>query len=168
MAEPTFEELLASAQRRALHLELRDGYEGCSPAFAPWLAGEPIDEAEEDAEWHSLIRPLVAKGVDVRRARVISEPVSDYIRFEYEGTPKSNLAAGEKVRWLPRRQASEVALPGNDFWIFDDTLSWNHFSGAGDWVGTEVTTDPEILKFCAASFEAVWERAIPHENYRPT
>ncbi len=27
--------------------------------------------------------------------------------------------------------------------------------------------DPAVIKLCAAAFEAVWERAIDHENYRP-
>lgn len=34
-----------------------------------------------------------------------------------------NVKAGEEVRWLPRRQASDLALPGNDFWLFDGSAS---------------------------------------------
>jgi hypothetical protein len=30
-----------------------------------------------------------------------------------------NAAAGEDVRWLPRRRASDLALPGTDFWVLD-------------------------------------------------
>jgi hypothetical protein len=28
--------------------------------------------------------------------------------------------------------------------------------------------DPAVIKLCAAAFEAVWERAIDHKDYRPT
>ncbi|MFG3049848.1 DUF6879 family protein [Kitasatospora sp. NPDC048239] len=31
----------------------------------------------------------------------------------------------------------------------------------------EVTTDPAVVKLCASAFEATWDRAIPHEDYRP-
>lgn len=52
-----------------------------------------------------------------------------------------NIEAGEEVRWLPRRRASTIALPGNDFWLIDrHTVVWNHFTGAGDWAANEVTT----------------------------
>ena len=67
----------------------------------------------------------------MRRARIVSEPVSEYIRFEHDVT-YTNVAAGEEVRWLPRRLASDIALPGNDFWLFDERLAvFNHFAGAG-------------------------------------
>jgi hypothetical protein len=105
--------------------------------------------------------------VDVRRARIVSEPVTDYIRYEYEITPAASLAAGERVRWLPRRQASDLALPGNDFWLIDDRVVFNHFSGEGEMIDVEVVTEPAVAKFCASAFEAVWERAIDHENYQP-
>jgi hypothetical protein len=59
-------------------------------------------------------------------------------------------------------------LPGNDFWLFDgEKLLVNHFDGDGEWVGPELLDDAEIAKHCATSFEAVWEMAIPHEEYQP-
>ncbi len=78
--------------------------------------------------------------------------------------------SGEEVRWLPRRRTSDLLLPGNDFWVFDDRLVlWNHFTGEGEVApeGREATGDPAIVKACAAAFEAAWERAIPHGEYRP-
>ncbi len=79
-----------------------------------------------------------------------------------------NIAAGEQVRWLPRRRASDLALPGNDFWVFDDRLvRFGHFAGDGTGIGHEMSHDPAVIKLCAAAFEAIWERAIDHKNYRP-
>ena len=113
-----------------------------------------------------LVRATVARGVVVRRARIVSEPVAEYIRFEHAVTPM-NLAAGEDVRWLPRRQASDIALPGNDFWILDGQLArFGHFSGDGDVLGEEWREEPAVTELCATAFEAVWERAIPHEDYK--
>ena len=163
---PELDELLRDAQRRALHLELRDFYAG-SAAFAAWTAGKPYDRSTGDGQWHALVAPLVAHGVDVRRLRVVSEPVSAYIRFEHEVTPAANLAAGERVRWLPRHRASDLAFPGNDFWLVDDRLLVNHFSGDGDWIGVELSTDAGAVTFCAWAFEAAWERGIDHDAYRP-
>jgi hypothetical protein len=110
----------------------------------------------------------VARGVVIRRARIVSEPLSDFTRHEYEVTPRLNIPAGEQVRWLPRRRASDLALPGNDFWVFDEhTIRFGYFAGDGEIVGHEVCRDPDVLKLCLSAFEAVWDRAIPHEDYQP-
>jgi hypothetical protein len=164
--EWTTEGLLSAAQRRALHLEARDFYSD-GPAFPAWLAGEPFDRAPMDAYWSDLLAPLVQRGVDLRRARIVSEPVSAYIRFEHHVTPKANIAAGEAVRWLPRSLASEIALPGNDFWLIDDAAVFAHFSGGGVHVGSARSTDPAVIELCETAFEQVWQRAIDHSDYCP-
>jgi len=32
--------------------------------------------------------------------------------------------------------------------------------------GPEVTDDPAVVKLCATAFEAVWQRAIPHADFK--
>lgn len=59
--------------------------------------------------WLDLMVETVTRGVAVRRARIVSEPVSEYIRYEHSGA-FTNVAAGEQVRW-------------------------NHFSGDGSSMG---------------------------------
>jgi hypothetical protein len=53
-------------------------------------------------------------GVAICRARIVSEPISEYIQFEH-GITFANVVAGEDIRWLPRRQASRLLMPGSDF-----------------------------------------------------
>lgn len=163
---PTLDGLLATASRRVLHLEMRDLYDEAG-LFEVWARGEPHDWAAAMAPWLAKARPVVERGVDFRRARIVSEPSSRYIRHEYEMTPFAAGAAGEQVRWLPRDQADDLRLPGNDFWIVDETLLFSHFSGDGVRVGTGVGTK-HTLDFCIVAFESVWERAIDHSHYRPT
>lgn len=163
----TFDELLLNCRRSAVHLETRDGYSTTDPAFIAWQSDRDIDPFDWYGAWAELVT-TVSGVVPIRRARIVSEPVSDYVRFEYDITTALNIAAGEDVRWLPRRRASEIALPGNDFWLFDDeTVLLNHFNGVGDSVGHELSTSPDLVKLCSAAFEAVWKRATPHEEYRP-
>lgn len=93
--------------------------------------------------------------------------MTDYIRWEHAATPL-NIEAGELVRWLPRRRAVDIALPGADFWLFDDRLvQFNIFTGDGDWASPpkEFSEDPAVVKLCSDAFEAVWERAVGHEKY---
>jgi hypothetical protein len=117
---------------------------------------------------HDLIHSTTARGVGVRRLRIVSEPVTDYVRFEYDVTAGHNIAAGEDVRWLPRHMASGLLLPAEDFWIFDgQVVLWNHFAGDSSWVGEEQSDDPALAKLCASSFDVAWERGVPHEDYQP-
>ncbi|MFE3504661.1 DUF6879 family protein [Kitasatospora sp. NPDC059160] len=169
---PDFETLLRETTKSAVHLEMRDAY-GVgdeSSGFARWLrTGERDNNPNSDywRDWVEMIRATVDRGVVIRRARIVSEPVTDYIRYEHGGT-NVNLASGELVRWLPRRLASDIALPGNDFWVFDGKLvQFNYFTGAGDWAQPpkELRTEPQVVRLCATAFEAVWDRAIPHEKF---
>ena len=169
MSAPAVEELLRACKRSAVHLETRDCYSRTDPLFIRWHAGQRDDPAFSWRPWLNLIAEIRERGVSVRRARIVSEPFSEYIRFEHDIT-FLNVAAGEDVRWLPRREASRLLLPGNDFWAIDDRLVlWNHFTGEGEASpdGMELTDDPEAAKTCAAAFEAVWDRAIPHGKYQP-
>ena len=163
---PPFGELIAATSRSAVHLEMRDSYDPDTPQYRQWLAGRPRP-VPASPSWYDLVRGHTARGVRFRRARVVSEPVSDYIRFEYEATAGLNVAAGEDVRWLPRRRASGLCLPGNDFWLFDGRLlRIHHFDGNGRVVEDELCDDPAVVALCSAAFEAVWERAVPHGSYR--
>jgi hypothetical protein len=163
---PPFSELIAATTRSAVHLELRDTYTPDDPRFIGWLAGKPVP-VPASPEWSELVRASTARGVTIRRARIVSEPLSDYIRFEHVIT-ESNISAGEQVRWLPRKLARGLSVPVNDFWVFDDRLvRLGYFAGDGTYLDDEVTDDPAIVRACSVAFEAVWELAIPHADYRP-
>lgn len=168
---PQFSELLAACEHSAVHLEMRDvyGVENEDQDFTAWQAGHRHDPADRASWWNPFLEGIataVTRGVNVRRARVVSEPVTEYIRYEHSSTFQ-NITAGEQVRWLPRSAASDLLLPGNDLWIFDDRLiRFGLFSGDGHFVRHILEDDPGIVKRCATAFDAVWERATPHEQYQ--
>lgn len=165
-----FADLLAACTRSAVHLEMRDSYSvaGDVEHFRAWQTGERYDLADRESWWnsfHTLISGAVNRGVQVRRARIVSEPVTEYIRYEHSLTPQ-NIVAGEDVRWLPRAKASDLALPGNDFWLFDGrVVRFPIFSGDGELVDRVIDDGHATVELCAKAFEAVWERATPHDQY---
>ncbi|WP_327365806.1 DUF6879 family protein [Streptomyces sp. NBC_01217] len=162
---------MAACRSSAIHLELRDVYGVVDEDadFAAWKDGWLYDIDDRSSWWngfHDTIADAVSRGVSVRRARVVSEPVTDYIRYEHSCTPQ-NLAAGEDVRWLPRRLTSDLLLPGNDLWIFDGVLARVHiFAGDGSHVRDELEDRPEVLKRHTEAFEELWARAIPHAEFQ--
>ena len=163
----SFEQLLLGCKYSALHLEMRDAYTPDDPWFAAWTRGDWKEfERRLRRPWLELVREVTGQDVAVRRARVVSEPLSDYIAFEH-ATTDSNVAAGEQVRWLPRRAANGLLLPANDCWVFDGQLvRFAFFAGDGQFLGTELCEDGSIVEQCTAAFERVWERAVPHEDYQ--
>lgn len=166
---PPFDELITRTTWSAVHLEMRDAYVPSDPSFIAWQGGPPFDRTEREQQWRDVVRPAIARGVRFRRARIVSEPVTPYIRFEHSVTESMNISAGEEVRWLPRSRSLDLCLPGLDFWVFDDhAVRAHHFSGVGEILEDEIVTDPSIVKHCLTAFEAVWERAIPHQQFRLT
>lgn len=166
-------EFFTTFKSEALHLEMRDVYAVKDEArrFARFLKKGYRDqdaEVDERRPWMTLIQDATAAGKVFRRARIISEPVTDYIRYEWEGAGL-NVEAGERIKWLPRRLASAIALPGNDFWLFDgSTVVFTVFTGEGDVFERQLTTDLAAVQLCRSAFEAVWSIAIPHSEYQPS
>ncbi|HEV2637254.1 MAG TPA: hypothetical protein VGX23_19020 [Actinocrinis sp.] len=168
MSELSFEELLGGCVSSAEHLELRDLYIADSPAYRAWCDGQKVDGAKEYEDWFDLVKETVARGVQVRRVRVINEPVSDYIKFEHSITTSLNIAAGERVRWLVRQAAEGLLLPANDLWILDGTrVRFGFFSADGDYLGSKIVDDAEVVDACVRSFEDAWTRGTDHEDYTP-
>ena len=78
------------------------------------------------------------------------------------------VGAGEDIRWVPRRLVSSVALPGNDFYLFDDQLAvFLLYAGNGLATGKLRSADPADLRLCRSAFEALWKLSIPHSEYEP-
>lgn len=165
--QPEFEALLASAERSVVHLEARDTYDATDPDFLKWR--ETGDTSFEWDDWIELIGGAVARGVRFRRLRIVSEPVSDYIRWEH-AISHGNIEAGEDLRWLPRRLAYDLLVPVADYFMFDQRLIRYNFT-AGDGrdldIDTDVT-DPRAIIPVVGVFEMLWERAIPHADYTPS
>ena len=165
--DPPFGTLLRACSSCAVHLEMRDSYDREDPWFQAWLVGDQEEFGRRLAPrpWLDLIAEVTGRGVEVRRVRIVSEPVTDYIRFEH-ATTASNVTAGEQIRWLPRHLATGLLLPANDFWVFDGRQAqFNYFSGRGEFLVTRLAPDPAIARQCTAAFEAAWERAVAHQEY---
>ncbi len=113
----SFAELLASTHRSVIRFEMRDCYDQTDTGFAEWQATGRIG-AYEWGDHLDVVRAAVARGVTIRRVRVVSEPLSDYLRWEHACT-EVNITAGEDIRWLPRTKAADLLLPGADCWVFD-------------------------------------------------
>ena len=168
VTDEEFDELLTSFDREAIHLETRDAYGTAVelPHMAKWAAGEP-DDLEWLQGWCATLREAVKAGKSVRRARIVSEPLSDYQRWSFS-IADPMVEAGEDIRWVPRRLMSPVAVPGNDFYLFDDRLIvFLLYAGSGLATEKLVSSEPADIRLCRSAFEAAWKLSIPHSEYKP-
>jgi hypothetical protein len=168
ITDAEFDDLLATFDRELIHLETRDAYGTAVelPHMAKWAAGEP-DDLDWLQGWCATLRAAAKAGKSARRARVVSEPLSDYQRWSYS-IAQPMVDAGEDIRWVPRGLVSSIAIPGNDFYLIDDRLVvFLTYTGNGLDAGKFTSADPADIRLCRSSFEAIWKLSIPHREYRP-
>ncbi len=168
ITDEDFNRLLTEFEREAIHLATRDSYGTAVelPHMAKWTAGEAGD-LEWLQGWCATLRHHVEAGKSVRRARIVSEPLSEYQRWSHS-IADPMVEAGEDIRWVPRRLVSSVAFPGNDFYLFDDRLVvFLHYAGSGLATDKVTSTDPYDIRLCRLAFEAAWKLSIHHRDYNP-
>lgn len=168
ITDDDFDRLLREFKRESVHLETRDAYGTAVelPHMAKWATGEP-DDLEWLQGWCATLREHVKAGKSIRRIRIVSEPLSDYQRWSYS-IAYPMVAAGEDIRWVPRRLVSSIAFPGNDFYLFDDRLVvFLIYAGNGLAIDKATSTDPHDIALCRSAFETVWALSISHRDYKP-
>ncbi|MEU9376178.1 DUF6879 family protein [Streptomyces sp. NPDC048255] len=162
--------LFGSFAQDAFHLELRDDYSVPDEdgPFADWLRGV-VDNSYMEP-WTSMIRRVTDQGKTVRRVRVVTEPHSPYVQWEYATTPV-NQDAGEDIRWLPRHDLPpglDFPVDGNDWWLFDDRiLAVGHFDETGRVLGSELIEDSDVVAECVRVRDLLWASAVAHREYKP-
>jgi hypothetical protein len=169
ISEDDFGVLLTSFEHEAIHLEQRDSYGTAIelPYMAKWQRGESDDLAWLQ-EWCDTLRGHRAAARSVRRARVVSEPLSEYQQWSHS-IAHPMVEAGEDIRWVPRKLVCSLVFPGNDYYLFDNRLVvFLIYAGNGLAVDRLACTDATVIKVCRESFEAVWTLSVPHRDYRPT
>ena len=101
----------------------------------------------------------------MERVRVVREPHSDYTRFGMDLASRLNVPSGEDIRYLPRRRADELDLPGEDFWLFDSCrVAVLHFDG-DVLLGAELVTDPAVVVRRCYWRDVAWHYAVPLDQY---
>jgi hypothetical protein len=169
LQDEAFESLFRTFALTAFHLELQDEYHTPEEAgpFRLFLDAEPDDFAWHEP-WLRLVREVTSAGKRINRVRVVTVPHSDYARWGLAVAPR-NIEAGEDIRWLPRHRTTDLDLPTDDFWLFDnDWVVFTVFTPSGQFGGGAVTGDPHIVRHCRRAYEQVWERAVPHHQYVAT
>jgi hypothetical protein len=153
-------------QREAFRLETLDWYDspGTDERVRRFLAGQPDDPAIR-AGWDELLAEARAAGKRMSRVHVVTEPLSDYLRFELDFY-RGSAAAGEDIRILPRSRVTGLDLPGFDFWLMDGTTAAvMTYGDRGLWLGVQVVTDPGFAARCRTWRDTAMACAMTLRDY---
>lgn len=153
--------------RRVFRLETLDHYdaENEREPYARFLAGEPVDPAWREP-WKKLVRGVRASGRTMERVHVVTEPVSDYIRFSLLHGYPANVEAGEDVRILDRAKANAEWVAFYDYWLFDDELAAILvYDASGQVTRVERTRDGTTLAWLREERDDALRLATPLAQY---
>jgi hypothetical protein len=164
-----FQSLLGRFERSAWRLELQGRYDEPDEGalLAQWLAdGDPQPTLDWFADWPEWIAELAAAGRRFERVRVLTEPLTDYLRWQLDVISAPAVAAGEDIRVLPAEVAAELALGDTDFYLIDDQQVVVLEFEQGTVSGARLLDSPAELDAFRAIRARAWDHALRFEEYR--
>ncbi|WP_405807767.1 MULTISPECIES: DUF6879 family protein [unclassified Streptomyces] len=108
-------------------------------AIRRFMAGEPVTR-EWTQPWFGRIQGYVASARTVGRVHVVTRPLTDYLRFEFDHY-RHNVEAGEDIRILDVTDRPNPVAGAQDFWMFDRSkVVLMHYEPDGTQISREVHT----------------------------
>ena len=164
-----FDRLFRSFERTARRLESRDRYDvqGEREYLVRWRKGAQVDPEHERSRqpWLATVRANVRAGRSYQRVRVVSQPLSEYVRFALRGT-RQTVDAGEDIRYLTRDRANGLELPDHDFWLFDESkLVLLNFTSDDRPVGGLLVTDANVVAQHLAWLDVAAQSSTPYAEF---
>jgi len=168
-------ERFLGAQRRfrysAFRLETRQSYAGSGEddaldAFRSGLPQPPLDA--DDLAYLDAVRAARARGAHWQRVHVVTEPLSDYLRFELTWEYGPNVDGGEQIGIVSvgAGQRWPDDLPTADFWLFDSSMLFElRYDQDDRWLGIEEVTDPRRIRQTCRWRDAALHQATPWQDY---
>jgi hypothetical protein len=140
---------LATFRQSAFRLETRDHYDVPQEAdwFQAFLRGEGIPQLTPETDsWLKLVHGHCRSGRRMQRVHIVSQPLTDYCRFELT-MYLSSVAVGEEIRIIERGQLPELDGMREDFWLFDNAaVIVLDYDDHGRFLGTKEAKDLTIYR----------------------
>jgi len=113
---------LSNFQRSAFRLETLPAYSVPQEVemLAAFKRGEDV-RLPKDHPWLKKVRQHTRDGKRMERVRLVSYPLSDYLRFELSMYPQC-VEAGEQIRIASLNEHPELGACNQDCWLFDDSV----------------------------------------------
>lgn len=174
LAAPAGEHLLEVQARyrySAFRLETRQSYAGSGEddalnAFRSGRPQPPLDA--EDLRYLDAVRAARLRGAHWQRVHVVTEPLSDYLRYELTWEYGPNADAGEEIGIVAvkHEEAWPHDLAGVDFWLFDSSVLFELTYDHDDrWLDITEVTDPDRIVAACRRRDAALHHARSWRDY---
>jgi len=154
--------------RTLFRLECLPSYDVSSDGedFARFLAGEAEPTWERKQPWLDHLRQERERGLYSHRVRVLTTPLSDYLRYACTWGYALNSEAGEDIRVLNISEKSPPdRLVSHDFWLIDNAqVVVMHYDDAGHYIGAKVAPEHALGRYREAR-DAAWTAAEPFTTW---
>ncbi|GAA3488773.1 hypothetical protein GCM10018987_28560 [Streptomyces cremeus] len=161
-----FRRLFETFAHTAWRLETRRGYasDRQDPDFQTFL-DTGTTACDPDDPWFVNIKAQTEAGKTVGRVRIADNPPTTGQLFLLDYA-RHNAAVGEDIRYLWREDAERVALPAEDFWIFDSRLvALLRFDDEDNLLHIELITEPaQVVRYCVVR-DAAMHHALPRASF---
>jgi hypothetical protein len=152
-------------EHTCFRLETLQWYEEPAEADAldSFLAGQEPAVYLDKKTWLEFVRAAVAAGKVMQRVHVVSEPLTNYLRFEIGWSYELNAAAGEDIRI----SLAAAALPRTDYWLFDSrALARMRYDAGGRLATVELDNDPAAVVQAGYWRDVALHLAMPLRSWR--
>jgi hypothetical protein len=108
--------------REAFRLEWQQGPQAEElDAYHRWLNQEPLppNRWRDWQEWLDRVQ-VMTRDVDIIRVILLDQQPTQYQQWRIWGAPWHHLA-GEKILFMPHREAIRLSIPIGNWWVFDQT-----------------------------------------------
>ena len=166
------QDLFAGWKHSLFRLETLPEYlvEAEAERFQAFREGRPLPERpDESREWYRYIEETISGGRRWQRVRVVSRPLTDYLRFELASYPDT-ARLGYETLIAEREGHPELAALMSDFYLFDgDEESafaiLMSYDDQGGFKGMWRTSDPPVVDICRRYRDLALAAARPLEEF---
>jgi hypothetical protein len=163
-----FDAIFTSFEHTAYRLETFQAYDVSYEVepYEAFMAGHPRPSDSSKDQWVGMIEAAVEAGKVFRRVHVVTEPLTDYLRYELGWSYPPNVEVGEDIRILPTQAGHWPALPRHDYWLFDSSDLWvMDYADDGTFRWIEQVDDPNTIVRHAFWRDAALHLAVPYRDY---
>ncbi len=152
-------------QRDLLRVQTRAVYNVASDAddYRRYLSGAPSATAPAKTGWLTRLATEAADGKIRRNVHIVDEPLTDYLRYQFEWCYVPNEAAGQQIRILSSTDhpaANILARCGDVTLIEGRHVVRNNYTSDGSFTGASAIPVYGVDAYAALA-ETAWELGTP-------
>ncbi|MGI8814425.1 MAG: DUF6879 family protein [Pseudonocardia sp.] len=158
-----------AAENELFRLETLPSYDvlGDMKQTARYTAGELFTEPPQPTAWTEEIRSVVSSGKRMPHVRLVTEPLTMYLRKSVDWFYPYHAAAGREIFILsPDAEIVDEARRVGDYWMFDSaTVALMRYDETGDFLGIDAVREPAEVAYYVELRDRLLAQAEPFQQW---